>query len=714
MVHLKKINLGYSQKNIPIPPNDSYLKALIAKTEHFIKRLRWKIFHFENASVEDKPDEDNKTYGFRTTKTPPQNPALNQFEDDVYDLISNVEFRVVKSEFQNTLKKDISGIKDSNKVILPADKTTNLYQVSSQDYNKLLQDSITQEYKKAPEGTKNNIDKDALSLVNPLNLTSRIEAYTSNPSFITIKDHKINFESAPSCRLINPAKSDIGKISKQILEKLVKDVNSKLNYNLWKSTSNVTNWFIHLTQKSRARFVQFDIESFYPSITEKLLDKALEFATNLCPISKTHMDIIKQARKSILFSADTCWVKRSGNLFDVTMGSYDGAETCELVGLYLLHKLSKITPVANTGLYRDDGLIAVQCTSGRKMDLIRKNLHKCFKDEGLKIVVETNVKKANFLDVTLDLEDGTFRPYRKPNDTPRYIHKDSNHPPALIKNLQPMINRRLNAISCNKTAFDESKQLYQDALQKSGHNQPLQWMGNDPVDGTMNQTHGKVKKSRSRKIIWFNPPYSQSVKTNIGKEFFRILEKHFPKRHKFHKLFNKNTVKLSYSCMPNVGSLIKSHNMKTLNGKETQSTPSCNCRAKGECPLDGKCCSKSIVYQATISDSQNQFHYIGISEPEFKSRFSGHKSSMKNRTYEHSTELSKKYWQMRDLGITPSVTWKILQKAQPLQSGKVNCDLCLSEKLQIAKFRDKNLLNKKTEFISKCRHKLKYMLEKVS
>ena len=63
---------------------------------------------------------------------------------------------------------------------------------------------------------------------------------------------------------------------------------------------------------------------------------------------------------------------------------------------------------------------------------------------------------------------------------------------------------------------------------------------------------------------------------------------------------------------------------------------------------------------------------------------------------------------------TPSVSWKIMQKAQPFQSGKVNCDLCLNEKLQIAKFRGRNLINKKTEFISKLRQKLKYMLEKVS
>ena len=58
------------------------------------------------------------------------------------------------------------------------------------------------------------------------------------------------------------------------------------------------------------------------------------------------------------------WIKKNNSEFDVTMGSYDGAEICELVGLFLLHELSTIIPKDLTGLYRDDGLAILQNSSG--------------------------------------------------------------------------------------------------------------------------------------------------------------------------------------------------------------------------------------------------------------------------------------------------------------------------------------------------------------
>ena len=86
---------------------------------------------------------------------------------------------------------------------------------------------------------------------------------------------------------------------------------------------------------------------------------------------------------------------------------------------------------------------------------------------------------------------------------------------------------------------------------------------------------------------------------------------------------------------------------------------------------------------------------------------------MKNDRYQLSTELSKNYWEMKNFGSTSSVKWKILQKSRPYKVGNLNCDLCVSEKLYLIKFEDKQLLNKRTEFISKCRHKLKFTLEKI-
>ncbi len=129
--------------------------------------------------------------------------------------------------------------------------------------------------------------------------------------------------------------------------------------------------------------------------------------------------------------------------------------------------------------------------------------------------------------------------------------------------------------------------------------------------------------------------------------------------------------------------------------------------------MDGQCRAESVVYEAIISDANDSFSYIGISEPEVKSRIAKHKTSMKYREYEQDTELSKKFWEMKDQGRTTKVKWKILQFARPYQNGRLNCDLCLSEKLQIIKLKGtKKLLNKKSEFISKCRHKRKFLLER--
>ena len=133
------------------------------------------------------------------------------------------------------------------------------------------------------------------------------------------------------------------------------------------------------------------------------------------------------ACKSLLFHNNTTWVKNTGT-FDITMGSYHGAEACELVGLYILNKISPIFGRENVGLYRDDGL-AVLKKSGPETNRIKKELHEIFKGINLKITVETSLKATDFLDVTLDLKNNKYYPYRKPNNPPLYINANSNHPP---------------------------------------------------------------------------------------------------------------------------------------------------------------------------------------------------------------------------------------------------------------------------------------------
>ena len=130
-------------------------------------------------------------------------------------------------------------------------------------------------------------------------------------------------------------------------------------------------------------------------------------------------------------------IKKKNNLeFDVTMGSFDGAETSELVGLYLLSKVSKIIDNAHRGLYRDDGLALITNCNGRKLDRIRNKLHRTFKDKGLKIAVELYDDNVDFLDISLNVSDKSHRPYKKPNDTPLYINKMSNRQPPKEHNQQ--------------------------------------------------------------------------------------------------------------------------------------------------------------------------------------------------------------------------------------------------------------------------------------
>ena len=108
--------------------------------------------------------------------------------------------------------------------------------------------------------------------------------------------------------------------------------------------------------------------------------------------------------------------------------NFDGGEVCELVSIYILCFLAKLINKSDCGLYRDEGLLILRNVNGQQIDRIRKNIIKIFKDIGFAIDVETNLKIVDLLDITLNLNNGTYRPYKKPNDLLSYIKKSSNHP----------------------------------------------------------------------------------------------------------------------------------------------------------------------------------------------------------------------------------------------------------------------------------------------
>ena len=145
------------------------------------------------------------------------------------------------------------------------------------------------------------------------------------------------------------------------------------------------------------------------------------------------------------------------------MGCYDGAELRELVGSYLLKKVLNIIDKKSTGLYRDDGLATLQNLSASEIEWKHKDIE-MFKTAGLNITIQAGFHIANFLDVLFNLNNGTYQTYRKPDNTPVYINKKSNHPPVLLKQLLKSIAKRISDISSDENIFCNSIPMHSEAF----------------------------------------------------------------------------------------------------------------------------------------------------------------------------------------------------------------------------------------------------------
>ena len=226
----------------------------------------------------------------------------------------------------------------------------------------------------------------------------------------------------------------------------------------------------------------------------------------------------------------------------------------------------------------------------------------------------------------------------------------------------------------------------------------------------------KKTNTRKRNIIYFNPPFNAAVTTNIERQFLALIDKHFPPHNEYHKLFNRITVKVSYSCSPNMRAPISAHNKSIL--KQSRNAPEplqCNCR--NPCPMNGtgECRLDNIVYKATVTTEDEAMckEYIGISGTEFKLRYANHKQSFNNVSKRDATSLSQHIWHLKERSVPFNVTWSVLAKCSPYTCGSRNCNLCLTEKYEILKCDQTKTLNKRTEIVGKCRHRAKFKLKNV-
>ena len=169
--------------------------------------------------------------------------------------------------------------------------------------------------------------------------------------------------------------------------------------------------------------------------------------------------------------------------------------------------------------------------------------------------------------------------------------------------------------------------------------------------------------------------------------------------------------------MDNIGKIIKQHNSK-ITKIDTKTERLCNCLVKANCPLNNKCLMKNVVYSAEVTHNETEQGkvYIGVSEPPFKLRFRNHKSAFNNRSKITDTKLSEYIWQLKDKGIHEyTIKWSILKRAPGYNRKTKACGLCLTEKLMICNYRDRNrLINSRSELVSKCRHQNRYILGNIS
>ena len=221
---MEQIQLGYSLKDIPVPEDKVYLEKVIASWGKTDKKMKWKVHRINNPTRTAR--ESKNTYGFPTVEAPPTLKAdlpttkkLKEFQDGMIDLIREIKFNSNTNQHQVKLKQDISKIRSEKRVYMAADKTSNMYLVKPKKYKELLDKNVQNEYKKTTPAYALNKEKSELELAEKLELNDKVHRSAQRDCFVTLKDHKPGFRSNPQCRLLNPSKSELGKVAKQMLER---------------------------------------------------------------------------------------------------------------------------------------------------------------------------------------------------------------------------------------------------------------------------------------------------------------------------------------------------------------------------------------------------------------------------------------------------------------------------------------------------------------
>ena len=145
----------------------------------------------------EKNQENTNHFALSSNKTLPTILELKPFEEDALKLLENIKFRDTKNHFQENLANDLKKINSSDKIFVFADKTRNIYETSLDTYNKILHDNITKTYKHGSEDNISEINNEIKHIADKLSIGNRIECMKKRKAFISLKDHKENFENNP-------------------------------------------------------------------------------------------------------------------------------------------------------------------------------------------------------------------------------------------------------------------------------------------------------------------------------------------------------------------------------------------------------------------------------------------------------------------------------------------------------------------------------------
>ena len=277
-----------------------------------------------------------------------------------------------------------------------------------------------------------------------------------------------------------------------------------------------------------------------------------------------------------------------------------------------------------------------------------------------------------------------------------------------MKNIPAAVNKRLSNISANEKIFNESVPPFQNALSKSGYSYKMKFEAK-----TTRKNVYTSKRNRKRNIIWFNPPWTLNCKTRVAATFLELVKKCFHSNHPLHKIFNRNTLKVSYSCLPNFSQVINSHNTKIRKENQASDNPSCNCKGgPTKCPLNGACQTKCLVYGAKVTNTRTQTSefYTGVTARRFKDRLYEHQTSFNKRNNKKPTTLSDHIWKLKDQNEPYSVSWWIKDRGRVFNPTTKSCDICDREKFHIMFHPETATLNSRSEIYATCTHRRQQLL----